>query len=191
MQGSVEHLNFQALVEPIVTNAYDAHIWEAVLDRVDALSPPPAQKPFHKRGSKDHAVVAAKKDELFDEVKNSLFRAVDGFREKFFGTSRWGIDSPDGHQMYKSLPKEHRNGKWKDLPNNAEEHAVLKWFFELERTYLLGATNNIHTTNNAYQFEEGTGQVDIYLQKRTIEKGGSNICFRTLASSENSRRSSN
>ncbi|KAG6312342.1 hypothetical protein E4U44_003442 [Claviceps purpurea] len=39
------------------------------------------------------------------------------------------------------------------------------------RTYLLGAPNTIHTTKNAYRFEEGTGQVDIYFQKRTIEKG--------------------
>ncbi|KAG6284899.1 hypothetical protein E4U46_006455, partial [Claviceps purpurea] len=82
-------------------------------------------------GGEDHAAVAAKKDKPFDEVKNSLFRAVDGFWEKFFGTSRWEIDSPDRNQMYKNLLKEHRNGKCEGFPNNAKEHSVLKWSFGL------------------------------------------------------------
>ncbi|KAG6290125.1 hypothetical protein E4U09_004591 [Claviceps aff. purpurea] len=151
----------------------------AVLDLVDALNPPPAPKTLpHEKfistpraetspksnssaAGEDHAVVAAKKDKHFDEVKNSLFRAVDGFWEKFFGTSRREIDSLDRHQIHKNLLKEHRKGKWKRFPNNAKEHSVLKWLFGLERTYLQSAPNKIHTTKDEFQFEE----------KRVIEKG--------------------
>ncbi|KAG6103215.1 hypothetical protein E4U31_002965 [Claviceps sp. LM219 group G6] len=93
----------------------------------------------------DPEVVKIKKEKIFQEVKikNSLFRSVKGFWEKFFGTGRWESDSTDLHQTYKNILKEHRNGKWVGLPMNANEHSVLKWFWGLENAYLQSAPNKI------------------------------------------------
>ncbi|KAG5951509.1 hypothetical protein E4U57_006869 [Claviceps arundinis] len=188
-QGLFEPVDFQALVESVVTNFSDIHIWEAVLDLVDALNPPPAPKtlpqekpiPTPRPGTppksnsnaagEDAENVKIKQERIFQEMKNSLFRSVKGFWEKFFDTGRWEKDSTDLHQMYKNILKEHRNGKWVGLPMNAKEHSVLNWFWGLERAYLQSAPNKIHNTSNQYQFEEEVGQVDIFFQKRTAEQG--------------------
>ncbi|KAG6293953.1 hypothetical protein E4U45_006475, partial [Claviceps purpurea] len=121
----------QSLVESVVTNFSDIHIWEAVLDLVGALNPPPApetlpqERPIpiprastppksNSSVAEDTESVAAKKLRLFGELRNSLFRSVEGFWEKFFGAGRWETDSPDRHQMCKNLLKEYRNGNWED-----------------------------------------------------------------------------
>ncbi|KAG6215573.1 hypothetical protein E4U34_005580 [Claviceps purpurea] len=92
-------------------------VGEVCDDRFDKrLNTPPKS---NSSVAEDTESVAAKKLRLFGELRNSLFRSVEGFWEKFFGAGRWETDSPNRHQMCKNLLKEYRNGNWEGLPMKA------------------------------------------------------------------------
>ncbi|CCC14858.1 unnamed protein product [Sordaria macrospora k-hell] len=71
--------------------------------------------------------------------------------------------------MLAEMKTKHDGKTWTDFPRTHTEALVSAWFRSLEKPFLADAPNKLHTTTSAHQFEEGKGQLDLFLQRSTTE----------------------
>ncbi|KAG5964262.1 hypothetical protein E4U56_002338 [Claviceps arundinis] len=193
IKGSFELVNFQALVESVVTNLSDIHIWEAVLDLIDALNPsPPSPSNFAPtfRGtpieSRPHRVPDSDdsgasdgshesddskwrdnvREELFHQIKKCTFRKVGGFWDKFFESESWRQEQ---NAMLERILTAHDGTKWTNFPTDPDEEPVWDWLCSLEKEFLKDAPNMFHTTSIASQVKKRKGQMNLFLRKPTAK----------------------
>ena len=161
-------------------NSNDNAIWAAVFSLLDTLAPgtPPLRLTalptfkgtpikFSSNRLADSAGVDPVAKELFSEMRYCTFRDVGGFWDKFFNPESW----PNKYkEMLAEMKTKHDGKTWTDFPRGTPTEALVSaWFRSLEKPFLADAPNKLHTTTSAHQFEEGKGQLDLFLQRSTTE----------------------
>ncbi|KAI2622580.1 serine/threonine-protein kinase Sgk2 [Hypoxylon sp. NC1633] len=176
--GSVNLDYFHSLVYHVVTNSCDIDIWEAVfnlIDNLSALTPPPSSiaptfkgTPVKSSSSRlaDGETREIVERELFFEIKDCTFRNVGGFCDKFFGTKSWRKEQKE---MLDTVMADHDGKKWTGFPPIPSEGQVWAWLRSLEKRALADAQYKLYTTQNANQFKERKGQMDLFFQTPAIE----------------------
>ncbi|KAG6091679.1 hypothetical protein E4U30_006423 [Claviceps sp. LM220 group G6] len=191
--GSFGLVDFQSLVESVVTNVSDIQIWEAVLDLIDALNPSPPSPsnvaptfrgtPIESRPhrvpdsddndgsdgsheSEDSEWRDNVREELFNEIKKCTFRKVGGFWDKLFGPKSWRKEQ---NAMLERILTAHDGKKWTKFPTDPDDESVWDWLRSLEKEFLEDAPNKFHTTGTASQVKKRKGQVNLFLRKPTAK----------------------
>ncbi|KAG6290124.1 hypothetical protein E4U09_004590 [Claviceps aff. purpurea] len=188
MQGSFELVNFQALVQSVVAEASDVHIWEAVLKLVAEINPSPPSPsnvaptfrgtPIESRPRRlpdsDYSDGSHESDdsewrdnvreELFHEIKKCTFRNVGGFWDKFFDPKSW---CKEQNAMLERILTAHDGKKWTNFPTDPDDQPVWDWLRSLEEVFLSDAPNKFHTTGTASQVKKRKGQMSLFLRKPT------------------------
>ncbi|KAG6095716.1 hypothetical protein E4U30_002128 [Claviceps sp. LM220 group G6] len=193
MLGSFGLVDFQSLVESVVTNFSDIHIWEAVLDLIDALNPSPPSPsnvaptfrgtPIESRphrvpdsddndgSDRSHESDDSEwrdnvREELFHEIKKCTFRKVGGFWHKYFDPTSWRQEQ---NAMLKRILTAHDGKKWTNFPTDPHDEPVWDWLCSLEEAFLGDAPNKFHTTSIASQVKKRKGQMNLFLRKPTAK----------------------
>ncbi|KAG6102349.1 hypothetical protein E4U31_003396, partial [Claviceps sp. LM219 group G6] len=194
MQGSFELVNFQALVENVIANVSDIHIWEAVLKLVAEINPstpspsdiastfrgtPIESKPPRRPTDSDDSDGSDRshesddsewrdnvREELFHQIKKCTFRKVGGFWDKFFGPKSWRQEQ---NTMLERILTAHDGKKWTNFPTDPDDEPVWDWLHSLEEAFLGDAPNKFHTTGIASQVKKRKGQMNLFLRKPTAK----------------------
>ncbi|KAG5954932.1 hypothetical protein E4U56_007584, partial [Claviceps arundinis] len=191
MQGLFEPVEFQALVQSVVANVSDIHIWEAVLKLVAEINPStpspsdiastfretlieskPPRRPADSdysddsHGSDDSKWRDNVREELFNEIKKCTFRNVGGFWDKFFGPKSWRKEQ---NAMLERILTAHDGKKWTNFPTDPDEEPVWDWLCSLEKEFLGDASNKFHTTSIGSQVKKQKGQMNLFLRKPTAK----------------------
>ncbi|KAG6310406.1 hypothetical protein E4U44_005524 [Claviceps purpurea] len=190
MQGSFELVEFQALVQSVVANVSDIHIWEAVLELVAEINPSPPSPsnvaptfrgtPIESRPhripdsdgsdgsheSDDSEWRDNVREELFHEIKKCTFRKVGGFWDKFFDPTSWRKEQ---NAMLERILTAHDGKKWANFPTDPDDEPVWDWLRSLEEAFLSDAPNKLHTTGTASQVKKRKGQMNLFLRKPTAK----------------------
>ncbi|KAG5964263.1 hypothetical protein E4U56_002339 [Claviceps arundinis] len=193
MQGSFELVKFQALVQSVVANVSDIHIWEAVLKLVAEINPstpspseiastfrgtPIESRPHRVPDSDDsgasdgsHESDDSKwrdnvREELFHQIKKCTFRKVGGFWDKFFESESWRQEQ---NTMLERILTAHDGKKWTNFPTDPDDEPVWDWLHSLEEAFLGDAPNKFHTTGIASQVKKRKGQMNLFLRKPTAK----------------------
>ncbi|KAG6147517.1 hypothetical protein E4U37_007957 [Claviceps purpurea] len=190
LQGLFELVEFQALVQSVVANVSDIHIWEAVLELVAEINPSPPSPsnvaptfrgtPIESRPhripdsddshgsheSDDSEWRDNVKEELFREIKKCTFRKVGGFWDKFFDPKSWHKEQ---NAMLERILTAHDGKKWTNFPTDPDDEPVWDWLRSLEEAFLSDAPNKFHTTGTASQVKKRKGQMNLFLRKPTAK----------------------
>ncbi|KAG6218388.1 hypothetical protein E4U34_004126, partial [Claviceps purpurea] len=190
MQGSFELVEFQALVQSVVANVSDIHIWEAVLELVAEINPSPPSPsnvaptfrgtPIESRPhripdsdgsdesheSDDSEWRDNVREELFHEIKKCTFRKVGGFWDKFFDPKSWHKEQ---NAMLERILTAHDGKKWTNFPTDPDDEPVWYWLRSLEEAFLSDAPNKLHTTSIASHVKKRKGQMNLFLRKPTAK----------------------
>ncbi|KAG6269987.1 hypothetical protein E4U47_003870 [Claviceps purpurea] len=188
LQGLFELVEFQALVQSVVANVSDIHIWEAVLELVAEINPsPPSPSSVaptfrgtpiesrpHRIPDSDDSDGSHESDdsewrdnvrkELFREIKKCTFRKVGGFWDKFFDPTSWRKEQ---NAMLERILTAHDGEKWTNFPTDPDDEPVWDWLRSLEEAFLEDAPNKFHTTSIASQVKKRKGQMNLFLRKPT------------------------
>ncbi|KHO00997.1 serine/threonine-protein kinase Sgk2 [Metarhizium album ARSEF 1941] len=168
---------FFPLVRCVIDETPDIEIWEAVISLIETLSAlisPPTRNvistldgtPVKSNSSwlADSETRDMIERELFFEIKDCVYRNVDGFWDKFFCTKSW---SEEKKQMLEKTMAAYNGKKWKHFPTSPDEKHVWAWLQSLEASCLTGAQNKLYTTRTANQFKERKGQMDLFFRRPT------------------------
>ncbi|KAG6262870.1 hypothetical protein E4U49_002779 [Claviceps purpurea] len=194
LQGLFELVEFQALVQSVVANVSDIHIWEAVLELVAEIKPstpspsnidstfrgtPIESRPPRRSADSDysddshgsHESDDSKwhdnvRKELFHEMKKCTFRKVGGFWDKFFDPTSWHQEQ---NAMLERILTAHDGEKWTNFPTDLDDESVWDWLRSLEEEFLEDAPNKFHTTSIARQVKKRKGQMNLFLRKPTAK----------------------
>ncbi|KAG6208496.1 hypothetical protein E4U35_008354, partial [Claviceps purpurea] len=190
LQGLFDLVKFQALVQSVVANVSDVHIWEAVLELVAEINPstsspsnvaptfrgtPIESRPRRLSDSDDsdgsHESDDSKwrdnvRKELFHEIKKCTFRKVGGFWDKFFDPTSWHQEQ---NAMLERILTAHDGKKWINFPTDLDDESVWDWLRSLEEEFLGDASNKFHTTSIASQVKKRKGQMNLFLRKPTAK----------------------
>ncbi|KAI1271451.1 serine/threonine-protein kinase Sgk2 [Xylaria sp. FL0933] len=174
VRGGVLKLDqFRPLVRHVADQSSDAIIWAAVFRLINVLgplTPPPSHiaptftgTPVKTSSSQlaDSETVKVIEDRLFGEIKDCTFRNVEGFWDRFFKSESWREEQ---EEMRSRIMTAHNGKKWTEFPNTPDERPVWDWFRSLEDRFLAGAPYKLSTTQNAHQFKERKGQLDIFFR---------------------------
>ncbi|KAL8851811.1 MAG: hypothetical protein Q9198_011051 [Flavoplaca austrocitrina] len=130
-QYNYEH--YRALSRLVIKKAPDIGIWNAVFDLITTVSrtTPPTSIPVSFdstpvtissssfQGSEQTRRII--ESAMFHEIKRCTYRDVDGFFEKYFEGRRWSRKSKE---IYNTVTKQYRDGRWTDFSNPPEDDAV-------------------------------------------------------------------
>ncbi|KKF94199.1 hypothetical protein CFO_g3477 [Ceratocystis platani] len=176
--GAVGLDEFRPPVRHVVDKSADTDIWEAVfniINSLSALTPLPSSvalksketpsKPSSSRLADNETRVIVEA-ELSEEIKNCIFRNVEGFWEKFFNSESWCIKQ---QEMLEGVLTAHDGKKWTAFPKVPDEKPVWDWLQSLEERFLDHAPYKLNTTRTANQFQERKGQVDLFFQRPAAE----------------------
>ncbi|KAL2888597.1 serine/threonine-protein kinase Sgk2 [Ceratocystis lukuohia] len=177
-RGAVGLDEFRPLVRHLVDKSADTDIWEAVFNitnSLSALTPLPSSvalksketpsKPSSSRLADNETRVIVEA-ELFEEIKNCIFRNVGGFWEKFFNSESWCIKQ---QEMLEGVLTAHDGKEWTAFPEVPDEKPVWDWLQSLEERFLDHAPYKLNTTRTANQFQERKGQVNLFFQRPAAE----------------------
>ncbi|KAG6102347.1 hypothetical protein E4U31_003394 [Claviceps sp. LM219 group G6] len=193
-RGSFQLSTFQPLVESVVANVSDIHIWEAVLKLVAEINPstpspseiastfrgtPIESKPPRRPADSDDSDSSDRshesddsewrdnvQEELFHQIKKCTFRKVGGFWDKFFGPKSWRQEQ---NTMLERILTAHDGKKWTNFPTDPDDEPVWDWLHSLEEAFLGDAPNKFHTTGIASQVKKRKGQMNLFLRKPTAK----------------------
>ncbi|KAG6287554.1 hypothetical protein E4U45_008049 [Claviceps purpurea] len=190
MQGLFELVEFQELVQSVVANVSDIHIWEAVLKLVAEINPStpspsnvaptfrgtPIESRPHRIPDSDDSDGSHEsddsewrdnvKEELFREIKKCTFHKVGGFWDKFFDPTSWRKEQ---NAMLERISTAHDGKKWTNFPTDPDDEPVWDWLRSLEEEFLGDASNKFHTTSIASQVKKRKGQMNLFLRKPTAK----------------------
>ena len=176
--GALQLIQFQPLVDAVIASPPDLDIWTAVYNLIADLNPstpPPSSiaptfkgTPIKSSSSRlaDSETRDIVKAELFEEIKNCVFRNVRGFWDKFFDSKCW---RKERNAMLNGVLTAHDGNRWTEFPSVPDEKPVWDWLRSLEERFLDDAPFKFHTTTTANQFKERKGQMDLFLQKPAVE----------------------
>ncbi|OTB10888.1 hypothetical protein K445DRAFT_322656 [Daldinia sp. EC12] len=168
---SLQFAQFRPLVDAVIADSPDIDIWVAVFNLIaDATpsTPPPSSIAPTFRGTPvktsssrlaDSETREIVERDLFEEMKNCIFRNVGGFWDKFFKSRNKEQD-----EMLKGILTAYNGKRWTDFPTIPDEKPVWDWLCSLEEDFLENAPNKLHTTTTANQFKERKGQMDIFFK---------------------------
>ncbi|KAG5931507.1 hypothetical protein E4U60_006045 [Claviceps pazoutovae] len=178
MQGLFELVNFQALVQSVVTNFSDIHIWEAVLKLVAEISPStpspsnvvptfrgtPIESRPHRVPDSDDSDGSHESDdsEWRDNVREELFHEI----KKCTFRKSW---LKEQNAMLERILTAHDEKKWTNFPTDPDDEPVWDWLRSLEEAFLSDAPNKLHTTGTASQVNKRKGQMNVFLRKPTAK----------------------
>ncbi|KAL7937847.1 serine/threonine-protein kinase Sgk2 [Trichoderma chlorosporum] len=185
--GGLTLEQFRPLMSSVVDNAPDVDIWDAVLNLIETLSPltPPSSVVPTYRGTPVKSSSSQLADSrtrdifergLFFEIKDCVYRNVQGFWDKFFDSSSW---CKEKKQMLRDILEAHDGKKWRDFPPDPDEQPVWAWLRSLEESCLTGTPNKLHTTRTVNQFKERKGQLDLFFQ-RSAQKEDGTFCYKDV-----------
>ncbi|KAK3954865.1 hypothetical protein QBC32DRAFT_67757 [Pseudoneurospora amorphoporcata] len=80
--------------------------------------------------------------ELFYEIKNCTFCDVGVFLDKFFKPESWRNERK---AMLEKIKIAYNGTKWTSFPATLDEKPVWEWLCSLEKRFLAGAPNKLHT----------------------------------------------
>lgn len=179
---------FDSLVHHVVDESSDNVIWAAVFSLIDAFhSRTPLRSriyptfngtPIKTSSSRlaDSETREIVEGELFEEMKDCVFRGVGGFWDKFFNPQNWRQEQK---AMLNEIITAHDREKWESFPPDPYEKPIWNWLRSLEERFLAGAPYKLNTTKTANQFAERKGQLDLFLSKRVAEAAGIN-CYKDV-----------
>ncbi|KAI1476910.1 hypothetical protein F4774DRAFT_224639 [Daldinia eschscholtzii] len=168
---SFQFAQFRPLVDAVIADSPDIDIWVAVFNLIaDATpsTPPPSSIAPTFRGTPvktsssrlaDSETREIVERDLFEEMKNCIFRNVGGFWDKFFKS--WNKEQDE---MLKGILTAYNGKRWTDFPTIPDEKPVWDWLCSLEEDFLENAPYKLHTTTTANQFKERKGQMDIFFK---------------------------
>ncbi|KAK3371853.1 serine/threonine-protein kinase Sgk2 [Lasiosphaeria ovina] len=172
---------FDSLVRHVVDQSSDFAIWAAVFSLIDTLHPrtpplssiPPTFIGTPIKASSSRLADSETRDivegELFEEIKDRVFRSAGGFWDKFFNPQNWRQEQK---AMLKGITTAHDGEKWEGFPPDPYEKPIWDWLRSLEERFLADAPYKLGSTETANQFAERKGQMDLFLQKRATEATG-------------------
>ncbi|KAI1477045.1 hypothetical protein F4774DRAFT_215568 [Daldinia eschscholtzii] len=168
---SLQFAQFRSLVDAVIADSPDIDIWVAVFDLIADVklsTPPPSNvtptftgtpvKASSNRLANSETREIVERD-LFEEMKNCIFRNVGGFWDKFFKS--WNKEQDE---MLKRILTAYNGKRWTDFPTIPDEKPVWDWLCSLEKDFLKNAPCKLHTTTTANQFKERKGQMDIFFK---------------------------
>ncbi|KAK6950577.1 hypothetical protein Daesc_008905 [Daldinia eschscholtzii] len=168
---SLQFAQFRPLVNAVIADSPDIDIWVAVFNLVADATPstlPPSSiaptfrgTPLKTSSSRlaDSETREIVERDLFEEMKNCIFRNVGGFWDKFFKSRNQEQD-----EMLKGILTAYNGKRWTDFPTIPDEKPVWDWLCSLEEDFLENAPYKLHTTTTANQFKERKGQMDIFFK---------------------------
>ncbi|OTB17241.1 hypothetical protein K445DRAFT_20590, partial [Daldinia sp. EC12] len=159
----LQFAQFRPLVDAVITNSPDTDIWAAIFNliadaKLSTPPPPPSNitptftgtpvKASSNRLANSETREIVEQD-LFEEMKNCIFRNVGGFWNKFFKS--WNKEQDE---MLKGILTAYNGKRWTDFPTIPNEKPVWDWLCSLEEDFLKNAPYKLHTTTTANQFKE-------------------------------------
>ncbi|KAI1475422.1 hypothetical protein F4774DRAFT_292185 [Daldinia eschscholtzii] len=168
---SFQFAQFRSLVDAVIADSPDIDIWVAIFNLIadanlSTLLPSSITPTFRRTPVKASSNRLANSEtreiverDLFEEMRNCIFRNVGGFWDKFFKS--WNKEQDE---MLKGILTAYNGKRWTDFPTIPEEKPVWDWLCSLEEDFLKNAPYKLHTTTTASQFEERKGQMDIFFK---------------------------
>ncbi|KAI0804208.1 serine/threonine-protein kinase Sgk2 [Xylaria sp. FL0064] len=175
---------FCRLVGLVVDKSSDALIWTAVFDVIDNFRQrtPPSSIPHYLaptfngtpiKTSSNRLADDEKRDkieaELFVELRNSTFRNIQTFCDKFFNPENWNEEQ---RVMLQEVMKAYKGGKWAGWPtDDPTETPVWNWLRSLETQFLADAPYKLDMTQHAHVLNR-KGQIDVYFRSPDAAASG-------------------
>jgi hypothetical protein len=103
---------------------------------------------------------------LLHEIKDCIYRDVDGFFAKYFEERSW---SGRTQKKYNSMKNRHVGGRWIDFPDYSVESAVWKWISGIQVEFLIDTRGMYCHTIRTKELTGGEAarQLDLFVKQRT------------------------
>ncbi|KAG6284853.1 hypothetical protein E4U46_006485 [Claviceps purpurea] len=196
MQGLFELVEFQELVQSVVANVSDIHIWEAVLKLVAEIKPstpspsdidstfrgtPIESRPPRRPADSDYSDYSDDSDgshesydsEWRDNVKEELFHEIKKCTFRKVGGFWDKFFDPtswrkEQNAMLERILTAHDGEQWTNFPTDPDDEPVWDWLRSLEEAFLEDAPNKLHTTSIASEVKKRKGQMNLFLPSSSM-----------------------
>ncbi|KAI1276832.1 serine/threonine-protein kinase Sgk2 [Xylaria sp. FL0933] len=175
---------FYRLVGLVVDKSSDALIWTAVFDAIDNFCQrtPPSSIPHYLaptfngtpiKTSSNRLINDEKRDTieagLFIELRNSTFRNIPTFCDKFFNPENWNEKQ---RAMLQQVMTAYEGEKWAGFPTDEPtETLVWDWLCSLETRFLADAPYKLDMTHHAHVLNR-KGQINVYFRSPVVAASG-------------------
>ena len=174
-KGDFNFDQYCILVKLVIERKPDFEIWSAVHDLITTLSRlTPAYLPStfddtpitHSSASQQGAEQTKEllKERLFEEIKHCTYRSADGFVQKHFEGNEW---TPRALEIYKSMKRRHKDGRWTDFPDPPVQDNVVDWLFQFQDEFLSKERSSYYKTSSPKDLSgtEARRQLDLFVKR--------------------------